>query len=297
MFDWNDLRCFLAVARDGSTLAAAKTLGLSQSTVHRRLLDLEAALGRDLVNRHPTGHRVSEFGAEMLPLAEQVERAVLSFANYPTQYAKSVAGIIRVTCPEPIVYRLSKSALLDRFHSKHPELRVEFVMSDAYVDLAKGEADVAFRSGDTDDGVLVGRKIADSIWAVYASREYVDLHGAPQSVDDLRRHPLIGLDVSMSKHRLSVWLDEVAPDARYAARNSSILGLVSAARAGVGIAPLPTALGDAEPDLVRVIGPVDALARSWRLLVHPDVRRTPRVATFFDFMIGEIEALKPILTG
>src|SRR5262249_37516299 len=85
--------------------------------------------------------------------------------------AHDAAGVIRVTCPEPIVYRMT--ALIERFHARHPKLRVEFVTSDRYLDLSKGEADVAFRSGDTDDE-LVGRKIADSVWAVYASHGYIE---------------------------------------------------------------------------------------------------------------------------
>ena len=63
------------------------------------------------------------------------------------------------------------------------------------------------------------------------------------------------------------------------------------------MAPLPTALGDAEPDLVQVIGPVPELARAWRLLTTPALRRTPRVNAFFDFIVGEIETLRPIITG
>jgi DNA-binding transcriptional LysR family regulator len=94
-----------------------------------------------------------------------------------------------------------------------------------------------------------------------------------------------------------VWLREVAPGAKMAARNNSVLGLIYAVKSGIGVGPLPTAIGDAEPDLVRVIGPIPALARSWRLLTHPDLRRTPRVAAFFDFVIEEREALKSVLTG
>ena len=82
-----------------------------------------------------------------------------------------------------------------------------------------------------------------------------------------------------------------------AARNNSVLGLVYAVKSGVGLGPLPTALGDAEPDLVRVLGPIPELARSWRLLTHPDLRRTPRISAFFDFIIEERESLKSILTG
>jgi DNA-binding transcriptional LysR family regulator len=297
MFDWNDLRYFIAVARHRSTLAAARALKMNQSTVQRRLTELERRLGRKLVKRHPTGYRLTELGQEMLPYAERVEQAVLAFGEHLEAAKREAVGVIRVTCPEPLVYRITQSPLLERFQAQHPGLRVEFVMSDKYLDLAKGEADVALRSGDTDDGELVGRKLADSYWAVYASRSYLEQHGKPEKVEDLERHLLIGLDETMANHRAAKWLREVAPNAKIVARNNSVLGLVYAVKSGIGIAPLPTALGDAEKDLVRVLGPIPELARIWRMLAHRDVRRTPRVSAFFDFMVAEVEALKPILTG
>jgi DNA-binding transcriptional LysR family regulator len=295
--DWNDLRYFLAVARHGSTLAAARALDTYQSTVQRRLAAFERRIGKPLATRSPTGYRLTELGREMVAHAERVEEAVLAFERHLESATRQVSGVLRVACPEPIVYRITQSPLLERFKVKHPKLRVEFVMSDKYVDLAKGEADVALRSGDTDDGELVGRRIADSLWAVYASRAYIEQHGKPERVEDLERHALVGLDESMAKHRAATWLARVAPGAKIIARNNSVLGLVYAVKSGIGVAPLPTALGDSEPDLVKVLGPIPELARIWRLLAHPDVRRTPRVAAFFDFIDGEIEALKPILTG
>lgn len=297
MFDWDDLKYFVAVARHGSTLAAARALKVDQSTVQRRLGELERRIGRALVARHPTGYRLTEFGQQMLAHAERVEQAVDDFAQQLEATQREAAGVIRVTCPEPIVYRITQSTLLDRFHARHPGLQVEFVMSDKYLDLMKGEADVALRSGDTDDGELVGRRIADSLWAVYASRKYVEQHGRPQRVEDLERHALVGFDDTMAKHRAAVWLRQIAPNGRIVARNNSVLGLVYSVKAGIGIAPLPTALGDAEPDLVRVLGPIPELKRIWRLLTAPDLRHTPRVAAFFDFIVEEIETLRPILTG
>jgi DNA-binding transcriptional LysR family regulator len=296
MFDWNDLRYFLAVARHKSTIAAGKALGLSQSTVQRRLVELERRIGRQLVTRQPSGYRLTEFGETVLPYAERIEASIDDFERCVTDTARELAGVIRVTCPEPIVLRMTQSKLIDRFQTLHPGLRVEFVMSDRYLDLSKGEVDVAFRSGDTDDE-LVGRKIADSIWAVYAGRGYLERHGKPERVEDLSRHLLVGFEEKLGNHRAAKWLKEVAPDARMAARNNSVLGLVAAVKSGVGIGPLPTALGDAEPDLVRVLGPIAELTRSWRLLTHPDLRRVPRIAAFFDFIIGERDALKSILTG
>ena len=297
MFDWNDLRYFLAVARHDSTLAAGRALGVSQSTVQRRLSELERQIGQALVKRHPTGYRLTEFGRAMVPHAERIQEAVLAFAEKVEAAKRREEGIIRLTCPEPIVYRITKSNLLDRFHARHPDLRVEFVMSDRYADLTKGEADVALRSGDTDDGILVGRKIADSLWAVYASRTYIERHGKPERIENLSQHAIVGFDETMANHRASTWLRSVAPDAHVVASNNSVLGLVYAVKAGLGVAPLPTALGDSEQDLVRVLGPIPELTRSWRLLAHPEMRRTRRVSAFFDFVIGEIGAFRPILTG
>lgn len=294
MFDWDDLRYLLAVARHGSTLAAARHLQVNQSTVQRRLSELEARLGLRLVERSTSGYRLTAAGSMVLPSAEQVAASIEKFQQKVAEAGH--AGVLRLTCPEPIAIRLARSGLIDCFHARHPGIRVQFVLADRYIDLSKGEADVALRSGDTDAN-LVGRKVADSVWAVYASRAYLESNGAPESIDELNRHPLIALDESFARHRLSTWLREVAPDASYAARSNSVLGLVSAAKAGVGVAALPTALGDCEEDLVRVLDPVPELARDWRLLSHPDARHLPRVEAFFAFIASEAEALEPVLTG
>jgi DNA-binding transcriptional LysR family regulator len=297
MFDWNDLKHFLAVARHGSTLAAGRALGVDQSTVLRRIGQLERALGRRLVTRSPSGYRLTPMGDALLPHAEQVEQAIRALDQALAAAGDDAQGVVRVTCPEPIVQRLAQSPLLAKFHALHPGLQVEFVSSDRYADLMNGEADIALRSGDTDDGALVGRKIGDSLWAVYASRDYVQRHGQPARLEELADHALIGLHESMADHRVCVWLNRVAPQGRVVARTHSILGLLHAAKAGLGVAPLPLALGEAESDLVRVLEPIDDLKRIWRVLVAPDKRHTPRVAAFFDLVVAEVEALRPIVTG
>lgn len=294
MFDWNDLRYLLAVARHGSTLAAARALNVNQSTVQRRIAELELRLSARLVERLPAGYRLTDAGKAVLPSVENVASAIESFQQKLSEVAN--AGVLRLTCPEPIAIRLTQSGVLDRFHRLNPGVRVEFFLADRYVDLSKGEADVALRSGDT-DADLVGRKIADSVWALYASAAYVEQHGQPASVEELHEHPLIGLDKGMANHRLSIWLNKIAPDAHYSASSNSVLGLVSAAKAGVGVAALPTALGGSEPDLVQVLGPIEDLTRAWRLLAHRDARHHPRVEAFFEFITSEIDTLKPVLTG
>jgi DNA-binding transcriptional LysR family regulator len=295
-FDWSDLQYLLAVARHGSTLGAGRALGVNQSTVQRRLCELERCIGQPLVKRQPTGCSLTEFGQRLLPHAQRVEEAVRTLQEQVNSERRDIAGTVRVTCPEPLVSRLSHSHLVRRFTELYPRLKVEFVMSDKYLDLTRGEADIALRAGDSDDETLVGRKICDSTWSVYASREYVARRGQPTCVAELAQHDLVGFDDTMAHHRTAQWLRQVAPHARFAARNNSVLGLVYSVKSGVGVSPLPNLLGDAEPDLVRVFGPVPELARIWRMLTPADLRHTPRVEALFDYLTREVDALAALLT-
>jgi DNA-binding transcriptional LysR family regulator len=297
MFDWDDLRYLLAVAREGSTLSASKALGVNQSTVHRRLAELERQIGLRLVHRHPTGYRLTEMGEQLLPRIGEVAESVAALDRTIISVKHELSGTVRLTCPEPILSRVHASGFVDRFQTRYPALKVDFVISDRYVDLAKGEADVAFRSGDPSDERLVGRKIADSTWAVYASRDYVARRGQPQSIDDLLQHDLIGFDGVMENHRATQWLASALPSARIVARNNSVLGVVSAVKSGLGIAPLPTPIGDAEANLIQVLPPVEELARAWYVLCHPDQRPTPRMSAFIDFVVEELPTLKKVLGG
>lgn len=294
---WDDLKYLLAVARHGSTLAAGRALQVDQSTVQRRLVELERRTAQSLVQRQARGYRLTELGQELLPFAEAVESAVQAFEQRLQALKEDASGVIRMTCPEPIVRKMTQAGLIDRFHARHPRLQVQFVMSDRYLDLAQGDADVALRSGDTDDEALTGRKIGDSHWALYASKDYVERFGRPAGTGQLAGHALVGFDETMDRHRVAQWLRSLGPDVQIAARCSSVLGLIDSVKAGVGVGPLPVSLGDGEPDLVRLTGPLPELTRIWRLLTTPELRRTPRVSAFFDFIVEEIDTLRPILTG
>jgi DNA-binding transcriptional LysR family regulator len=297
VFDWNDLKPFLAVAREGSTIAAARALGIDQSTVQRRLCALERAIGHRLVRRLSTGYRLTDFGQRLLPEAQRVETAALALQQRVDAFRCDLDGVVRVTCPEPLVGRIVNTGLLDSFRARYPGIEVQFVVSDKQLDLQRGEADVALRVGDTLHDTLVGRRIGETPWAVYASRAYIAQRGRPDSIDDLQRHALIGFDESLSKHHAMQWLRTVVPNARFVAQIESILGLLRATRAGIGVAALPVPLGDSEPDLVQVLGPVRALSTPWRVLTTHELRHTPRVAAFFDFIVEQAETLQPLLAG
>ena len=154
MFDWDDLRHLIAVSRQGSTLAAARTLGVNQSTVHRRLAELEREIGLTLMKRHPSGYRLTELGEALIDDVLAVETAIQMLDQQIRALKLDLRGVVRLTCPEPTVPRIVATGLLDRFHERYPGLQVEFVTSDRYLDLSKGEADVAFRSGEPGSGAI-----------------------------------------------------------------------------------------------------------------------------------------------
>ncbi|MEA2928265.1 MAG: hypothetical protein QOG38_693 [Hyphomicrobiales bacterium] len=297
MFDWNDLRHFLTVARQGSTIRAAKALGLNQSTVQRRIAELERQLGRRLFERRPDGYRLTQLGQELLPIAERVETDVTDFERHVASCNSELVGTIRVTCPETAGYRMMKSPLLDAFHARYPGLRVELVMVDRVLDLAKGEADVAFRTAAPQDNALVARKIAEVPWAVFASRSYVERHGSPRTVKDIDNHQVIQFDGPIADHTAARWMRTVAPHARVAARCTSTPALVLAVKSGAGLAPLPVIAVEREPDLVRLFDSIPELRLAFYLLIHRDMRRTPRVRAFCDFVTSEIKAFRALLVG
>ena len=295
-FDWNDLRYFVVVAREGSTLAAAKALGVSQPTVQRRLAALENQIGCELIEHRPTGYRLTELGKELLPFAERVEQEAVAFARKLSTRDGSLSGTIRITCPEADLPRLLEP-VFDRFQSQYPGVQLEFLVTDRALDLAKGEADIALRGGQPKDGNLIGRKLADALWLLYASRAYVERHGQPENLADFAKHSIVVYTGALSELGPGQWLRSIAPSAKIAAFSNSVSGALSAARSGIGLAMLPAVAGSPENDLVCVWHPQPEVTEPFTLLVHPDLRKIPRVRALLDFVGEEIPTIRALFRG
>jgi len=295
MFDWNDLRYFLAVARHGSTVAAAKALGLSQSTVHRRLAALEQQLGLRLVTRHPTGYRLTKLGERMRPYAESVEASVTSLERQFVASDPGRGGLVRISCPASAAHRLMAVRLLDKFHARHPALRAEFVMTEEFFDLAQGEVELAIWQGTPQDAMLIARRIADVPWAVFASRNYIRAHGRPEEPKAMAKHPIVEFAGPMKNHAAALWVRSVAPRARIAARGNSVSEISEAIKSSVGLGPLPIPYAKRESDLVMVLESRPELNFPFYLVIHRDMRRMRRVRAFLDFLAGEQKLVRRAL--
>lgn len=290
--NWNDLRYFLAIAREGSTGAGAKALGVNQSTVQRRLQALQKRLGCMLAERHPTGYRLTVHGHALLASVTDVEEAVEAVRRQVASFDDRDIGRVRVTCLVTIGQRIVKSGLIDAFHAQHPGISVELLMEQRVFDLAKGEADIAIRGGAPGHGALVARKIAETEWGIYASRAFVERYGRPAAPHDIGRFKVIEL-IDELEHLPAVrWIRAHTTQEKVTARCANVPSVHLAVRSGAGLAPLPTVYAAEDTDLVNLFEALPELNYPMFLVAHRDVRKHPRVNAFFEFCIRE---LRPVL--
>ena len=142
MLDWNDIRYFLAVARQGSTLAAARALRVSQTTVARRIAALEEALGITLFDKRQAGYLLTPGGQDLLARAAQVDAAADAFSEAAAAQSRDLRGMVRITTQEIFANTLL-APMLRELHELHPEIVIEMDTQQELLDLGAGEADIS----------------------------------------------------------------------------------------------------------------------------------------------------------
>ena len=284
--NWDDLRIFLAVAKLGSFTRAAEQLQVVQTTVGRRMADLEKQVGFPLFQRKGRAIRLTPLGTEfanramsMVQAAQQIERQFID-RDSPR------GGTVRITGTDGLM-TLWLIPRLSRFHAVHPAIRIEVIASGAWGDLSSGEADIAFRYAQPTDKSVLGRKVGIFRFALYATQAYLDAEGTPTSMEALRRHRLIeNLNFHINPG-LVEWLGFLSRTPPIIATNSAAAA-VAAVRAGTGIALLPTFYRAHVPDLVELDIPFRPECDLW-LLANADSAQTVRVRAMMGFLEKWIE--------
>jgi len=291
MFDWNDVKALLAVARGGSTAAAARELGVNQTTVARRLEALERDLGARLVERSQTGASLTEAGLGLVADSEAMERAALAMRQKVEAHRRGAAGTLRVTMSE-MTANAGVTPLLPEFRRLYPDLVLELAITDHQLDLEAGQADIAIRGAFAlPNSNLVARKISETDWALYCSRDYAARMGVPATPADLKEHLVIGGEGDGLEFPGLGPILRDAPGVMVTLKSSSVTNLFASVRAGLGIGSMPCVLADLEPDLVQVFPPhPESLSFTW-ILTRPELKDTPRVRAFIDFFAPRILAL------
>ena len=276
MFDWDDLRFFLAIARHGSLSAAAKELHVAQSTVGRRLTSLEAILGVRLLNRTPDGYLPTLAGQGVREQAERLEAEALSLERNVGGRDTRLAGLIRVTCAETVASHILAPCFAE-LHRQHPDIMIELIPDPRELSLSMREADISVRLARPDQRDLVVRRVGSLAFGLYATPEYLDRHGELDFEGGCPGHNLITQLDDIQDATQTGWLADLAPRARIALQTSSHEAAVSAALHGGGLACLARFRADRQPELTRLIAPSAVPSAGIWLVVHRDTRGMARI--------------------
>jgi DNA-binding transcriptional LysR family regulator len=270
---WSDLRVVLALGRDRSLSAAARSLGIDQTTVARRLTALEAALQGRLFLRERGRLLPTALGEQAIARAEEVEAAVLALETLAGESGTAVSGRVRITAVPILVNQLivpRLPGLLQRF----PGLAIDANADSRNLSLGRRETDIALRFARPEGGSGLCRRIGALAFSVYAARNAEDPAGLPWVTYEER----------FLHYPQARWVaHNVSPEALARLRVNDAEGLAQAVRSGLGRGVLPDFMAARDPALVRV-SEAPVLHRDLWLLVHPDLRQLPRVAAVLGWL-------------
>ncbi len=284
MFDWDDLRYFLAVQRGRTLAAAGALLRINATTVGRRLTALEERIGARLFDRTPDGYELTLEGRELLPHAQRMEAEVLAAERTVLSADQRMRGVVRVNATEMLATRFIAPKLAP-FHEAHPEITLDLNCTARSVHLGRREADIALRLSRPHEDDVVTKRLASIRLGLYAAPSNLQACGMPDDAEhSLRGHRVLIFADTHSFSLENEWLGARLEGASITLRSDSVSSLYSAAVAGVGIALVPCAVADRDPALVRIPTRSEPVPRDVWQTVHVDLQRSPRVRVVLDFL-------------
>ncbi|PSO15711.1 LysR family transcriptional regulator [Bradyrhizobium sp. MOS003] len=292
--DWNDLRYFLAVARTSSLTLASTNLRVSQSTVSRRVIELEESLGMTLFQRHQTGYFLTDEGREVFRQAELVEDSIMALQRSAAGLDSKPTGTVRLATSESLATDLVIPALAP-FRGLYPDICLEIITSTATAELDRREADIALRVVRPARGNLKVRRVGHMAYSVYGSRDYLERHPYVEGEPLGGRH-FIAWDDSHAHLPAAEWLAREHPGCKIALVTSSLPAQIAAVRAGLGLAVVPDFL-TLKDDFIRVIPNDQMFNASVWLVTHADLAGSARVRAVADFLSEQVMRSNPELSG
>jgi DNA-binding transcriptional LysR family regulator len=290
--NWDDLRLVLAVVREGTLSGAARRLGVTHSTVFRRLGAIEEQIGVRLFERFRDGYVPTPAGETAAEAAARLEDEVLTLERRLSGQDLRPSGVVRITTTDTLGAILMGH--LPAMRAVHPEIQFEVAISNAMANLSRREAEIAIRPTPDPPAILVGRRVADISHAIYGSKGYL----SRRQERELSAHDWIALDDALASTVIGRWFHENLHAANITCRVDALPALRDAALAGLGLAMLPCYLGDPARGLSRLARKTMTEPRSalW-LLTHDDLRRTARIRATLDFLAKAFASERALFEG
>jgi DNA-binding transcriptional LysR family regulator len=292
--DWDKLRVFHAAALKGSFTHAGEELGISQSAVSRQVHALELQIGVPLFHRHARGLLLTEQGERLFRTTSEIARELQTVQSALLDSRDCPRGMLRVTTTIGLGSSWLSARIKD-FVEIYPEVQLALIFDDHELDLAMREADIAIRWRQPVQPDLVQRRLFKVHFHVYASKGYVDKHGAPRTLADLDHHRICSFGPNPPPYLADLnWLERAGrpPDNPRAAsvRINNILALRSAVVAGTGVGVLPDFIVEEDDSLVQLDLGAEAPSYDLYFVYAEELRNSARVQAFRDFILAKAEA-------
>jgi DNA-binding transcriptional LysR family regulator len=287
--NWDLYRSLLAVLEHGSLSAAARELGLTQPTLGRHVEALEEALGQQLFTRSQQGLAPSEAALALKPFAQILAATSAALVRAAADIKGRVRGTVRISASEMIGVEVLP-LIIARLQEDHPDLEVELSTTDSVEDVLNREADVAVRMTEPTQKALIARHVGAIPLGMFAHRRYLERYGLPTSWDDLANHRFIGYDRQGAFARGFMRLIPAVEHARFSFRADSNLAQFAAVKAGSAIGICQVNLAREIADLVPLFADEFQLPLQTWIVMHEDLRGSPRCRATFDAMVRGLTA-------
>jgi len=293
--NWNDLRMFLEVARQGHLSSAAKRLNVDHSTVSRRIAQLELALGTKLFDRTRSGLALCDAGRQLLRHAEAIESHTLS-ASKSFGFSDGEGGAVRIAMMEGIA-SLYLALRLGRLQASHPSIKLELVTSAQPFNLSRREADLFLSFFKPASRGLHTQKIGEFELRLYASPGYIKRHGMPAKIEELTNHAFVDYIGDLVAIDAVRWLGDVIKNPHIVFHSNSMIAQHQAAVAGLGLVLLPSFAAARDKRLKPVLVGKVSVKRDLWLSVHHDLQDIPRVKAVTQFIAKLVREDQDFLNG
>lgn len=296
MMAWDDFRLLLAIARSQGLPGAAERLGVTLSTVFRRLERIESELGETLFIKTRNRYQPTERGQELINAAERMEQETLAVGRKMSGQDQHLTGALRISTSE-VLAPFFLGRCLPAFCQMYPGIIPELVSGDTRLSLADREAEVALWPKRPSEGTLVGRKIGDIRWAVYANTDRATDIGTDLQPSLFKGQKFVGYVGSSNADQLMAFQSSILPETLISIRTNSLLTAANLSAAGSGFALLPCLLGSNWPGLNQIsIAIRHPIGELW-LVCHKDLRSNARVNALFAFLIAVAKSDRAVLEG
>lgn len=286
---WDDVRVLLAAARAGQIKIAARQLQLSQATVGRRIARLEESLGLNLLIREPHGCRLSDEGQGLMAQFEAIETQFQTITEASAAESSGPQGTVRVSMPDGFGLEF----LADRIgkaHQRYPNLRIQLVPAPRNFSLSQREADIAIRIGRPSSGNIIRQKLTDYSLGLFASQAYLETHPAPQTLEGLADHRLVGYVEDLIDTPELNYMYEFSKSWQSTVEVSSAAGQLRAVRSGAGIGILHHFMVHESTQLVPIL-PEYTVSRTYWIAWHKNVAHLKRVQAVASFITQETRSM------